>query len=62
MNDTPTPRSEPERIGDFLPAVLRQLAREADDELTAMRLRSLAARWENPTDDDEDEDEEAVAA
>ena len=52
--------NELERIGDFLPAVLRQLAREADDELTALRLRTLAARYEVPIDDDEDEGELAA--
>jgi hypothetical protein len=40
--------------------LLRQLASEADDDLTTLQLRSLAVRWENT--DDDDEDEEALAA
>jgi hypothetical protein len=53
---TREPKSKPELIGSFLPAVLRELAAEYEDHGAATRLRLLAAVFESSTE------EEALAA
>jgi hypothetical protein len=50
MDSTPTRETEPQPIGVLLPDVLRGIAVNAEDELAAIRLRMLAARYEQAED------------